>query len=225
MSAAWFVVFAFAQFPLGVALDRIGPRRTVPAADAGRRWPARSCWRRRKAHGGCIVAQCADRAGLLADLHGRALLSRPHRQRRSGSASSRRACWGSARRATCSPRRRWRMRPQQFGWRADVPRSSPPARCAAAAVVLACWSAIPRLPNGQRATRRPPPSCRRSSTLPGLWTLMPLLMLGYAAVVVERGLWVGPYFAEVHGPEPASRSAMPCWRWPPRCRWVRWFSA
>src|SRR5262245_33531842 len=30
MSAAWFAVFAFAQFPLGVALDRIGPRRCVP---------------------------------------------------------------------------------------------------------------------------------------------------------------------------------------------------
>jgi MFS family permease len=30
MSAAWFAVFALAQFPLGIALDRIGPRRCVP---------------------------------------------------------------------------------------------------------------------------------------------------------------------------------------------------
>ena len=30
ISACWFAVFALAQFPVGAALDRIGPRRTVP---------------------------------------------------------------------------------------------------------------------------------------------------------------------------------------------------
>ena len=39
ISAIWFAAFALAQFPVGAALDRIGPRRTVPtlmlAAAAG----------------------------------------------------------------------------------------------------------------------------------------------------------------------------------------------
>ena len=29
ISAIWFAVFALAQFPVGVALDRFGPRRTI----------------------------------------------------------------------------------------------------------------------------------------------------------------------------------------------------
>ena len=29
LSAAWFLAFAAAQIPVGVALDRLGPRRTV----------------------------------------------------------------------------------------------------------------------------------------------------------------------------------------------------
>ena len=31
LSAIWFAAFAFAQFPVGLALDRIGPRRTLAA--------------------------------------------------------------------------------------------------------------------------------------------------------------------------------------------------
>ncbi len=31
ISSAWFVTFAFMQFPVGWALDRVGPRRTVAA--------------------------------------------------------------------------------------------------------------------------------------------------------------------------------------------------
>ena len=31
LAAAWFIAFALMQFPVGWALDRIGPRRTVTA--------------------------------------------------------------------------------------------------------------------------------------------------------------------------------------------------
>jgi MFS family permease len=32
-----------------------------------------------------------------------------------------------------------------------------------------------------------------------LWILMPLVLTGYAILVTERGLWIGPFFSQVHG--------------------------
>jgi len=32
-----------------------------------------------------------------------------------------------------------------------------------------------------------------------LWPLLPLVAVGYAIVLAERGLWAGPYFSSVHG--------------------------
>ena len=68
LGAAWFIAFAAAQFPIGWALDRLGPRRTVTAAMAI------------GTVGGGAVRQRldgvvghrgdgADRHRLLADLH------------------------------------------------------------------------------------------------------------------------------------------------------------
>jgi predicted MFS family arabinose efflux permease len=38
-----------------------------------------------------------------------------------------------------------------------------------------------------------------------LWPLLPLTAVSYAVVLGERGLWAGPYFAEVHGLEQVAR--------------------
>ena len=38
-----------------------------------------------------------------------------------------------------------------------------------------------------------------------LWPLLPLTAIGYSVVLSERGLWAGPYFAEVHGLGPVDR--------------------
>lgn len=38
-----------------------------------------------------------------------------------------------------------------------------------------------------------------------LWPLLPLTAIGYAVVLAERGLWAGPYFAEVFGLDPVAR--------------------
>jgi predicted MFS family arabinose efflux permease len=39
----------------------------------------------------------------------------------------------------------------------------------------------------------------------GLWPLLPLTAVGYAAVLSERGLWAGPYLTEVFGLTPVER--------------------
>ena len=38
-----------------------------------------------------------------------------------------------------------------------------------------------------------------------LWPLIPITAVSYAVVLAERGLWAGPYFAHVHGLEPVAR--------------------
>lgn len=38
-----------------------------------------------------------------------------------------------------------------------------------------------------------------------LWPLLPLTTVSYSVVLAERGLWAGPYFAEVHGLGPVER--------------------
>ncbi len=38
-----------------------------------------------------------------------------------------------------------------------------------------------------------------------LWPLLPLTAVGYSVVLAERGLWAGPYFASVHLLEPIER--------------------
>lgn len=42
-------------------------------------------------------------------------------------------------------------------------------------------------------------------SLRALWPLLPLTAVGYSVVLAERGLWAGPYFAEVHGLGPVER--------------------
>jgi predicted MFS family arabinose efflux permease len=38
-----------------------------------------------------------------------------------------------------------------------------------------------------------------------LWPLLPITAVSYAVVLAERGLWAGPYFNAVHGLEPVAR--------------------
>lgn len=38
-----------------------------------------------------------------------------------------------------------------------------------------------------------------------LWPLLPLIAVSYSVILAERGLWAGPYFAEVQGLEPVAR--------------------
>jgi predicted MFS family arabinose efflux permease len=38
-----------------------------------------------------------------------------------------------------------------------------------------------------------------------LWPLLPLIAISYAVVIAERGVWIGPYLAEVYGLPPVLR--------------------
>ncbi len=198
MSAAWFAVFALAQFPLGVALDRHGPRRTVPlvmlAGVAGALLLARAgdAW-------GCIVALGLIGLGCSPIYMGALYYyGRTESPQRFGFISACMLGFGSLGNLLAATPLAYAS--QQMGWRSTMAGIGLLMLVAAALF----WAVVKDPPVAAKPAvhRSALAELRQIVTLPGFWTMMPLITLGYAAVVVERGLWVGPYFAEVHGLPP-----------------------
>lgn len=201
MSAAWFAVFAFAQFPLGVALDRLGPRRTVPvvmlAGVAGSVLLGSA-----NSAAACILALALIGLGCSPIYMGALYYyGRTESPARFGFISSCMLALGSAGNLLAATP--LALATKYFGWRITIVVIGGTMLCAAALF----WALVRDPPTAEK-----PHAGKRSAvaelvevvTLPRFWTLMPLITLGYAAVVVERGLWVGPYFAEVHFLEPVA---------------------
>ncbi len=201
MSAAFFLVFSLVQFPLGVALDRLGPRRTVPAlmlagvAGSVVMAQAQGPW-------ACIVALGLIGLGCSPIYMGALYYyGRTESPARFGFLSSLMLGIGSLGNLLAATPLAFAT--QWLGWRLTVLVISAVMLGAAALF----WVMVKDPPQAERPVGRQPSAMaelRKVVTIPGFWALMPLLTLGYAAVVVERGLWVGPYFAEVHRLEPIS---------------------
>ena len=198
MSAAWFATFAFAQFPLGVALDRHGPRRTVPvimlAGVIGAMLLARA-----SGAAGCIVALALIGLGCSPIYMGALYYyGRTVSPLHFGFVSACMLGFGSLGNLLAATPLAWSA--QVFGWRATL-------QAIAALMLFATavfWLLVRDPPLAETPKERSSAlaELREIVVLPRFWTLMPLITLGYAALVVERGLWVGPYFAEVHGLDP-----------------------
>ena len=200
MSAAWFATFAFAQFPLGVALDRHGPRRTVPVIMLSGVIGALLLARANGASG-CIVALALIGLGCSPIYMGALYYyGRTVSPQHFGFVSACMLGVGSLGNLLAATPLAWSA--QVFGWRATL-------QGIAALMLFATalfWLLVrdPPLAETPKVRSSALAELREVVVLPRLWTLMPLIALGYAALVVERGLWVGPYFAEVHGLEPIS---------------------
>jgi MFS family permease len=195
ISAAWFWVFALMQFPVGWALDRIGPRRTVAAcmsvgavgaflfasaAGAGQAMLAM----------GLVGVGCAP--VFMSALY---LFARGDEPARFAGAASLFIGLGSLGNLFgAAPLAR---AADAFGWR-------PAMMAVACAFLLAGVIAAALL-------RDPPPAPQRDDRDDGviaglravlairpLWLLAPITFIAYACLVTTRGLWVAPYLADVN---------------------------
>ena len=195
IAAAWFAVFALAQFPLGVALDRIGPRRTVPAMmlaailGAVLLANARTAWH-------CIVANSLIGLGcsplLMGGLY---VLARTHKPERFGYLVANLIGLGSLGNLLAATPLSYAA--GALGWRG--------AFLAMALITLAVAILIYWLVEDPPAVSRPESS---GSVLAGLgeilairpfWPLFPISLLSYGAILAERGLWIGPWLTQVFG--------------------------
>ncbi|MGE0629854.1 MAG: nitrate/nitrite transporter, partial [Hyphomicrobiaceae bacterium] len=201
ISAAWFIAFAFSQLPLGLALDRIGPRRIVPAlmlcAAAGAALLAFA-----RSSVDCILANTLIGLGCSPIYMGALyVFARNSPPERFGFLTATMLGLGSSGNLLAATP--LSIASEAYGWRTTF--------LAIAVIVVVSAALIWLLVRDPPQARRPETSENvfveyiRLLTLPRLWSLLPLLMLGYGIVLAERGLWVGPYLADVYGLSPVAR--------------------
>ena len=202
MSAIWFWAFALAQLYVGWSLDRLGPRRTMSAmmlaAVAGAIVLASA-----QGIAGCLLGMALIGFGCAPIYMGSLFLFA-----RGGGGTERFALMSSLLLAIGSLGNAISSSPlaaasQAFGWR---PTFLAIAAATALAAGLLAW-----------LLRDPPridPATDDQGLLAGLgailslralWPFLPITFVSYAVILAERGLWVGPFLAEVHGLTPVPR--------------------
>lgn len=205
VSAAWFITFAFAQFPVGWALDHIGPRRTVPAMMMA---AVIGCGLFALATGATMALFAMTLIGLgCAPIYMGALyyFGRTYDARHFALLSSWLLGIGSAGNLLAATP--LAAAAETFGWRTTF------FVVAAITFVMAALVAL-FIKDPPSAQVEPAPGNRSASAwhdfrallaLRNLWPLLPIALVSYGVIAVERGLWVGPYLSEVYGLDPIAR--------------------
>lgn len=205
LSAAWFIAFAAAQIPVGVALDRLGPRRTIAvmllfaAAGCAVFAGARGLW-------SAVLGQLLIGLGCAPMLMGTlVVIARFYDPGRFASVAAVVLSFGGVGMLlAASP---LALAAELVGWRGAF-LGMAGAVLVALVLVLA---AVRDRPPGSAA--RPPEeslgeAVRGVGRLLGnrsLWPLLPMAFVAYAVVVTLRGLWLGPYLDEVFALSPVGR--------------------
>lgn len=195
ISSAWFTLFAICQFPVGIALDRIGPRRTVSvvmlAAVAGAALLA---------FAGSAV-QCIVAMGLIGVgcspvyMGGLYVFARTFPPHRFAFLSSWLIGIGSAGNLLAATPLAYVA--ARLGWRGSF--------LAIAVITLAAAAVVALLARDPPRAAMAPASQGKGAArelfdiigIRELWPLLPLMTVSYAIVVAERGLWIGPFLADV----------------------------
>jgi len=200
LQAFWIGGFVAMQVPVGLALDRLGPRRTVSAlmlaAVAGALLFA-----------GARSAAALDLAMVLIGIGCSAIymgaiyvFGRVNRPGQFALLCSWLLGIGTAGNLlAASP---LALAAQRIGWRGAMVAIAAATAASALSVLLLVRDpprAAATTPDGFLAGLRDIVKIRE------LWPLLPLTAVGYSVVLAERGLWAGPYFASVHGLDPVAR--------------------
>lgn len=194
-SGAWFVAFALAQFAVGVSLDRFGPRRTATAFVACGAAGGAFLFAAASAPWMVIVAMAMIGIGcapvLMASLF---IFAKTFSAARFAVLSSWMVAFGTAGNVIgAAP---LANAAEAFGWRPVMVALGLVSLLTALAIALCVRD--PDAPGGSSG----------GSGLSGyaellrmkvLWPIIPLTAINYAPISGIRGLWAGPYLADVHG--------------------------
>ncbi|HEY7687299.1 MAG TPA: MFS transporter [Dongiaceae bacterium] len=199
LSSAWFFAFAAMQLPVGVLLDRYGPRRTVASLMTA------------AVAGAVLFASATNHATAMA---GQALIGVGCSPIFMGSLHAV-SHWFSRDRfaflsslvlafATCGillSARPFGQLVEWIGWR-----NAYLIAAAVTALALLGVALLARGPQGDVTDKAAAGSWYSAVSGVGealairpLWLLLPLNAAGYSSVITVRGLWGGPYLADVYG--------------------------
>lgn len=196
LSAIWFATFAIAQFPVGYALDRFGPRRTISGfmsiAVLGAALMSFA-----QGYVGALVAMAAIGVGCSPILMGGLyLFARNYPPERFAMMSSFMIGFGSL--GNLLGATPLALAVEAFGWRESM--GGIAAITAVSALVsYAFLKDPPRVEQASGGSGGILSGIVEIARLPGIWLIMPITFVSYAVVVATRGLWIAPYFTEVHG--------------------------
>ena len=197
ISAIWFITFALAQFPVGYALDHIGPRRTVSGFMVAAALGA-ALFAGANGYGTAMLAMALIGIGCSPILMGALyVFGRTADVARFTMLASALVGLGNiGNLASATP---LAIAVSLYGWRAAM---AGIAVLTALAVVLAFAAIrdpepVPREAQGSR------PSAFAELLLlarqRALWPIFVMSAISYAVLACERGLWIGPFLNEVFG--------------------------
>ena len=188
-SGLWFLVFAAMQIPVGIALDRIGPRRTVASilglAGAG----GTALFAMAQGPGAIVAAMALIGVGcspvLMSSFY---IFARTYSPAVFGTLAG--LLIGVGNLGNLGAALPLSLAVEAFGWRQTV---------AALAVVtlvvaLAMWRFIQDPPMVAAAEGQG--GMGQVLRNPSIWAIFILMAAGYAPSAAIRGLWVGPYFSD-----------------------------
>ena len=203
LQAAWLIAFALSQFPVGYALDRLGPRRTLAgfllAAVAGT-----ALFGLAQSYMAALVALALIGIGCAPILmSGFYLAARLYSPQHFATMSSLLIGLGSIGDPLSGAPLAFFL--ASFGWRATV---------FGLAGIVALTTLLVAL-----LLKDPPPlagATQAPATLWGgirqilakreLWLIFPITFVSYGVTIAMRGLWIAPYLQQVHGFDLSSTS-------------------
>lgn len=191
----WFVAFALMQIPVGMALDSIGPRRTVALLLGGAGGGGALLLALAPGPGAVIAAMALIGIGcspvLVSSYY---LIARLHPPARFATLAAAMIGVGSlGNLAGAAP---LAAAVEAFGWRPSLA-----GLAALTALVATALFLVLRDPPRQSAPGGGGvlAGYRRILSIGALWLIFPAMLTNYAPAVGVRGLWAGPYLAEIHG--------------------------
>lgn len=201
LSGIWFAAFAIGQFPVGWALDRFGPRRTVPvimlAAVAGSLLLSVADGR-----AACLAAMALIGIGCSPIYMGALYyFGRTYPPSRFAFLASLLIAVGSV--GNLLGATPLALAAQHYGWRVTLAVIG--GLVLAAALTIAVMVRDPEQREAPAASGGLIHGIRTLLSIRALWPLLPLVFVSYAVVIAERGLWVGPFLSDVYGLDPIAR--------------------
>ncbi len=194
-SGLWFLAFALMQLPVGWALDTVGPKRTTAALLAVGGAGGAAVFATAQGPVALCVAMVLIGAGcapvLMAAFY---IFARTYSAAVFGTLAGAVIGFGSLGNVAASLPLSAAV--QAFGWRGTLW-----AMAGLTLVVAAGIALLVRDPD--RVDHKAKGSLLDLLRMPALWPVIVMMVVCYAPAAGLRGLWVGPYFADVFGADAA----------------------